>query len=234
MRPSRKFLRVLTLLSCGCGVSLLSLAFHPVLVIDFRASAAALVALRCCIVLCSIVGFVGAGRDKSCLLLLFFFMNFLLVTGLFVSCYAAFFFQDVLGSWVKRHWATNVLKTLRTTTCCATYSDTVQYLKHRVMIIGSVGVACMVLIIASMYCAVRIVTVPIVMRSMLSVTNAIFILLGTGLFVVGLSINVHEEMTSGQQWIGANDEDVLYSDVELIVWIAAMVIQPLSLSLSAR
>ncbi|KAH7463586.1 hypothetical protein PRIC1_006710 [Phytophthora ramorum] len=201
MRPSRKFLRLLTLLSFGCGVSLLGLALHLVLSTNFSASAAALAALGGCVVLLSALGFVGAGRDKSRLLLLFFFVNFVLVTGLFVACYAAFFFQDALESWVKHHWTAHVLAALRDTSCCATYSDAVQYLEHRVAVVGAVGVACMLLVLASMYCVVRIVTVPIVMRSMLSVMNAIFTLLGTGLFIFGLSVKVHDEMTSGQRWI---------------------------------
>ncbi|KAE8881801.1 hypothetical protein PF005_g21736 [Phytophthora fragariae] len=201
MRPSRKLLRVLTLLSCGCGVALLGLALHLVLATNFGASAAALAALGGCVVLLSVLGFVGAGRDKSRLLLVFFFVDFLLVTGLFVACYAAFFLQDALESWVKHHWTARVLAALRAEACCATYSDAVQSLEQRVAVVGAVGVTCMLLVLASMYCVVRIVTVPIVMRSMLSVTNAAFTLLGTGLFVFGLSVKVHDEMTPGQRWI---------------------------------
>ncbi|CAI5701441.1 unnamed protein product [Peronospora effusa] len=202
MRPSRPFLRLLTLLNCICGIVLLCLALHLVLLLQVKASAAVLMIwLSCCVVLLSILGFIGAGQATSCLLLLYFYINFLLLSGLFVSCYAAFFFHNVLESWMKRQWVTDVFNALRNQTCCVTYSDTVQYLEHRVMLIGSVEVVCMVLIIASMYCVVRIVTVPIIMRSMLSVTNVIFMLLGTGLFGLGLSINVHDEMTAGQRWI---------------------------------
>eukprot|EP00644_Phytophthora_capsici_P008692 jgi/Phyca11/111611/e_gw1.20.559.1 len=201
MRPSRKLLRVLTLLSFSCGVTLLGLALHLVVSTEFGASAATLASLGACVVVLSLLGFIGAGRDKSRLLLIFFFVNFLLVTGLFVACYAAFFLQDALESWVKHHWTSNVLAALRETSCCATYSDTVDYLEHRVVIIGAIGVTCMLLVIASMYCVVRIVTVPIVMRSMLSVMNVAFMLLGMGLFIFGFSVKVHDEMTSGQRWI---------------------------------
>ncbi|ETO85626.1 hypothetical protein F444_00711 [Phytophthora nicotianae P1976] len=201
MRPSRKFLRLLTLLSFCCGVALLGFALHVVMTTDFGASAAALSALGMGVVLLSLLGFIGAGRDKSRLLLIFFFVNFLLVTGLFVACYTAFFFQDALESWVKHHWTANVLAALRDSSCCATYSEAVDYLEYRVVAIGAIGVACMLLVIASMYCVVRIVAVPIIMRSMLSVMNAIFTLLGTGLFIFGLSVKVHDEMTSGQRWI---------------------------------
>ncbi|KAF4136919.1 Tetraspanin family [Phytophthora infestans] len=200
MRP-RKCLRLLTLLSFGCGVTLLGFALHVVITTDFGASAAALSALGIGVVVLSLLGFIGAGRDKSRLLLIFFFVNFLLVTGLFVACYTAFFFQDALESWVKHHWTANVLAALRDSWCCATYSDAVDYLEHRVVAIGAIGVACMLLVIASMFCVVRIVTVPIVMRSMLSVMNVAFTLLGTGLFFFGLSVKVHDEMTSGQRWI---------------------------------
>jgi hypothetical protein len=205
MRASRKVLRLLTLLSFGCGVALLGLSLHLVLSTNFGASAAALAALGGCVVLLSVLGFVGAGRDKSRLLLLFFFANFVLAAGLFVACYATFFLQSALESWVKHHWSADVLAALRENACCATYSDAVDSLEHRVAVVGALGVVCFVLVLAAMYCVVRIVTVPIVMRSMLAVTNVVFTLLGVGLFVFGLSVKVHDEMTSGQRWIGEID-----------------------------
>lgn len=201
MRPSRKFLRLLTLLSFLCGGLLLGLALHLVTMIDFNASAAALGLLGFSVVLLSALGFVGAKREKSRLLLLFFFVNFLLVTGLFVACYAAFFFQDALNSWVKHHWTARVLAGLREQACCATYSGTIDYLYDRMMAIGVIGTICTLAVLLSMYCVVRIVTVPIIMRSMLSVMNIALTLLGTVLFIVGLSVKVHDEMTSGQKWI---------------------------------
>ncbi|KAF4319703.1 hypothetical protein BBO99_00006174 [Phytophthora kernoviae] len=201
MRPSRKVLRLLCLLSFAGGVSLLGLGLQISLSSHVGASAAALSGLGGCVVLLALLGFVGAGRDKSRLLLLFFFLNFLLLTGLFVACYAAFFFRDALESWVKHHWSSDVLAALREKECCATYDKTVDYLEHQLVVVGAVGVVCMLLVVAAMYCVVRIVTVPIVMRSMLSVTNAVFVLLGTGLFIFGLSVKVHDEMTSGQRWI---------------------------------
>ena len=154
--------------------------------------------------LLSVLGFVGAKRDrKSRLLLLFFFCNFLLVSSLFVMCYAAFFFQDALESWIKHHWAASAL---RDKPCCTTYSDTVQYLKRCAVIVGGLGIACMLLVISAMYCVVRIVTVSVVMRRMQSVLNVVFMILGTGLFVVGLLCDAHDEMTSGQKWMGTDCE----------------------------
>ncbi|CEG50214.1 Tetraspanin/Peripherin [Plasmopara halstedii] len=136
MRPSRKFLRLLTLLSFV---------------------AAALGSLGFGVILLSILGFVGAGKERSRLLLLYFFINFLLVTGLFVLCYAAFFFQDALKSWVKHHWTANVLARLRQASCCTT--------------------------------------------DLFAVMNVAFTLLGTVLFIVGMVVKMHDEMTSGQKWI---------------------------------
>jgi hypothetical protein len=39
------------------------------------------------------MGFIGAGREKSGVLMTFFFLNFFLITCLFVSSYAAFCFH---------------------------------------------------------------------------------------------------------------------------------------------
>ncbi|RLN93981.1 hypothetical protein BBJ28_00018644 [Nothophytophthora sp. Chile5] len=201
MRPSRKFLRVLTLLSFSVGVALLALGLQVSLAAHLGASAAALAGLGGCVVLLSALGFVGAGREKSGPLMLYFFLNFFLATGLFVACYAAFFFRDALESWLKHHWSAAILAALREKSCCTTYEATVDYLEHRVLVLGIIGVACIALVLTSMYCVVRIVTVPIVMRNMLSVMNAVFIVFGTGLFIYGLSVKTHDEMTSGQQWI---------------------------------
>ncbi|RLN95494.1 hypothetical protein BBJ28_00017816 [Nothophytophthora sp. Chile5] len=201
MRPSRKFLRVLTLLSFSVGVALLALGLQVSLAAHLGASAAALAGLGGCVVLLSALGFVGAGREKSGPLMLYFFLNFFLATGLFVACYAAFFFRDALESWLKHHWSAAILAAMREKSCCATYEATVEYLEHRVLVLGIVGVACIALVLTSMYCVVRIVTVPIVMRNMLSVMNAVFTVFGTGLFIYGLSVKTHDEMTSGQQWI---------------------------------
>ncbi|KAL7680406.1 putative tetraspanin/Peripherin [Plasmopara halstedii] len=201
MRPSRKFLRLLTLLSFVCGISLLGLALDIVTTTDFNDSAAALGSLGFGVILLSILGFVGAGKERSRLLLLYFFINFLLVTGLFVLCYAAFFFQDALKSWVKHHWTANVLARLRQASCCTTYNDAVEYLYNRMVAVGIIAVICLLVVVLSMYCVVRIVSVPIIMRSMLSVMNVAFTLLGTVLFIVGMVVKMHDEMTSGQKWI---------------------------------
>lgn len=203
MRPSRKLLRVLTALSFAGGVALLALGAHVSLRAHLGASAAALSALGALVALLSALGFAGAGRDKSGLLLLFFFLSFLLVASLFVACYAAFCFQDALEAWLKHHWAARVLEHLRALDDCTAFEPCAEYLERRVEQLGAVGAALVALALAQMYCVVRIVTVPIVMKSMLSFVNAVFVALGAGLFGYGLAVKVHADMTSGQQWIGA-------------------------------
>uniref|UniRef100_A0AAV1TNU1 Tetraspanin n=1 Tax=Peronospora matthiolae TaxID=2874970 RepID=A0AAV1TNU1_9STRA len=199
MRQSRTNLRVLTVLSFSCGILMWIFALQVRRATNLRSSAAALVTLSSFVMLLSVLGFVGAKRDrKSRILLLFFGCNFLLVSSLFVMCYAAFFFQDALESWIKHHWAASAL---RDKPCCTTYSDTVQYLKRCAVIVGGLGTVCMLLVISAMYFVVRIVTVPVVMRRMQSVLNVVFMILGTGLFAVGLLCYAHDEMTSGQKWM---------------------------------
>lgn len=202
MRPSRKFLRLLTALSFAGGVTLLALGAQVSLRAHLGASAAALSALGALVALLSALGFVGAGRDKSALLMLFFFLSFLLVASLFVACYAAFFFQDALKAWLKHHWAARVLRHLRALDDCVAFEACADYLERRVVQLGAVGAALVVLALAEMYCVVRIVTVPIVMKSMLTFVNAVFVALGAGIFAYGLAVKVHADMTSGQQWIG--------------------------------
>jgi hypothetical protein len=95
------------------------------------------------------------------------------------------------------------------------------------MTLGAIGFACIALVLASLYCVIRIVTVPIVMKNMLTVINFIFIALGagkqltvkvwlsfvpgvlttvffaySGVFAYGLTVKSRDEMTAGQEWIG--------------------------------
>lgn len=73
-----------------------------------------------------------------------------------------------------------MLDYLRTQPCCGTYERTVAYLEHKFVRLGAIGCAVITLVLASLYCVVRIVTVPIVMKHMLTVINVIFVVLGTG------------------------------------------------------
>uniref|UniRef100_K3XBP0 Tetraspanin n=1 Tax=Globisporangium ultimum (strain ATCC 200006 / CBS 805.95 / DAOM BR144) TaxID=431595 RepID=K3XBP0_GLOUD len=201
MRPSRRFLRFLCALTFASGAALLALGLHVALSAHLHASAVALASLGGIVVLLSTLGFVGAGREKSGMLMLFFFLNFFLVTCLFVASYAAFCFQDAMESWLKHHWSDEVLDYLRSKPCCSTYEDTVTYLEHKFMTLGAIGFACIALVLASLYCVIRIVTVPIVMKNMLTVINFIFIALGAGVFAYGLTVKSRDEMTAGQEWI---------------------------------
>lgn len=73
-----------------------------------------------------------------------------------------------------------MLAYLRAQPCCSSYERAVTHLEAKFVQLGAVGVACLVIMLASLYCVVRIVTVPIVMKSMLTVINGIFLLLGVG------------------------------------------------------
>jgi uncharacterized protein YacL len=95
-----------------------------------------------------------------------------------------------------------VLALLRQNDCCSSYENAVSYLENKFLLIGSIGFICIGLIVASLVCVVRIVTIPIVMKSLLTVINFIFILLGTGVFSWGIYVKSHDDMTAGQHWIG--------------------------------
>ncbi|TYZ57050.1 hypothetical protein PybrP1_010702 [[Pythium] brassicae (nom. inval.)] len=201
MRVSRKVLRVLCALTFAGGAALLALGIHVAITAHLHASAAALATLGGAVLALSTLGFVGAGREKSGALMLFFFLHLLLAACLVIASYAAFCFQDTLESWLKHHWGHDVLAYLRAQPCCSSYERAVTHLEAKFVQLGAVGAACLALVLASLYCVVRIVTVPIVMKSMLTVINGIFLLLGLGIFACGLSVKARDEMTAGQEWI---------------------------------
>ncbi|TMW58356.1 hypothetical protein Poli38472_009915 [Pythium oligandrum] len=201
MRPSRKILRAICVLTLAGGGALLGIGLHVSLTAHLQASAAALASIGAFVVLFSVLGFVGAGREKSAMLMLYFFLNFFLITCLFISSYSAIAFQDSLESWLKIHWKHPVLDYLRTKPCCENYDEAVSYLESKFLILGALGFVCLLLVLAAMYCVIRIVTVPIVMKNLLTVINFIFIVLGTGIFGYGCAVKSKDELTSGQEWI---------------------------------
>lgn len=73
-----------------------------------------------------------------------------------------------------------MLTYLRKQPCCSSYEDTVSYLEHKFVRLGAIGFACITVALASLYCVIRIVTVPIVMKNMLTIINFIFLVLGVG------------------------------------------------------
>lgn len=192
---------MLCALTFAGGAALLALGIRITLTAHLQASAAALASIGAFVVLLSVLGFVGAGRDKSALLMAYFFLNFLLLTGLFVASYAAVAFQDSLAAWLKRNWTHPILDYLRSKPCCVNYATASSYLESQFITLGVIGFVCFALVLVAMYCVIRIFTVPIVMKNLLTVLNLIFVILGVGIFAYGASVKSKDELTSGQEWI---------------------------------
>lgn len=201
MRPARKALRAICVLTFLCGAALVALSIHVGYHVKLHASAVMLGVLGGFVALLSSLGFVGAGREKSGMLMLFFFVNFLLLTCLLVASYGVICFRESIEAWVRHHWDHAVLAFMRTQPCCATYDTMVQFMEARMMMLSAVGFSALVLLLLSMYLVVRIVTVPIVMKHMLTVINVIFFFAGASLLAYGAAVKYKEEPTAGQRWM---------------------------------
>lgn len=104
--------------------------------------------------------------------------------------------------WVKHNWDTPSLALLRKQGCCDTAQDTTKFLKFNFMALGILGFTLVGLLLIALQCTLKIVTLPIIMRNLVTTINVVFIAMGAGLIVVGLQLNLHEEMEMGHEWIG--------------------------------
>jgi hypothetical protein len=118
---------------------------------------------------------------------------------MFLFSVSALAFQDSFGVYVKHHWED--LGSLKAQSCCTTTADMNGWLERNFTILGIVGLISCVFMSYGCLCAVRILTVPIIMKNMLVVINimffgAAFMIMGVGVFALD-----HDEVEAGNKWI---------------------------------
>jgi len=61
--------------------------------------------------------------------------------------------------------------------------------------------ACIVLLLLACYFSLKILTIPIVMKNMLTIINIIFTFIGLAIAVFGAFMSKHQDMEAGNEWI---------------------------------
>jgi len=97
-------------------------------------------------------------------------------------------------------------------------SDGEAWLEEKFMVAGLVGLGTIVFLGFAMWYSVRILTVPIVMKSMLNVINLVFLFVGGSVAAVGFYAYSHEELDAGNEWIA-----YMYSIVGLLICVLAYI-----------
>ena len=68
--------------------------------------------------------------------------------------------------------------------------------------LGAVGLVCVVCLLFACHCAIRILTVPIIMKNMLEIINVMFFFVSFCVMAVGVYTSKHTEVEAGNHWIG--------------------------------
>jgi hypothetical protein len=166
---------------------------------DMAYMATALAALGGLVVLMSIIGFYGGKDEKNWMLLGYFYVSCFLIMLMILFSISALAFQENLGPYVQHHW--DDLTELKAQSCCKTMGKMQSFLESNFSILGFVGLISVVFMMYGCNCAVKILTVPIIMKNMLTVINVMFFVTAGGIMATGVFSLGHAEMEAGNQWI---------------------------------
>ncbi|KDO27097.1 hypothetical protein SPRG_07808 [Saprolegnia parasitica CBS 223.65] len=165
-------------------------------------AAIALATIGCLYACASMLGFCGstAKHERVRCLMIYFYATIVVSVLLVLFTYMALAAPSAIANWLRLHWS---VLGLEGHACCQTYDSAITYLSHRFTTLGGLAVASIACMFASLYCVIKIVTVPTVMRDILSVINVIFVFLGLATFGYGLYMMAHDALDAGEDWIAS-------------------------------
>jgi hypothetical protein len=191
---------------------------------DVTYMASALAALGGLVVLMSVIGFWGAKNETHSMLLgvraaydyslceaisltiatplfspQYFYITCFLMMLMFLFSVSALAFQDTFAVYVEHHWED--LGQLKSQACCTDIDKMNAWLERNFTMLGVVGLVTCVFMAYGCLCAVRILTVPIIMKNMLVVINAMFFAAAFLIMMVGVFALGHDEVEAGNKWI---------------------------------
>ncbi|OQR81332.1 hypothetical protein THRCLA_11823 [Thraustotheca clavata] len=165
-------------------------------------SALALATIGCLYAFASVLGFCGAiaKHERIRCLMVYFYATIFVSIILLLFTYTALAAPTTISNWLRLHWSSLGLEDQ---VCCKTFEDAQAYLSERFVYMGIIAGVSVVCMFIALYCVVMIVTVPMVMRDILSVLNAMFIFLSLGAIIYGTYMTYHNIMDAGQQWMAS-------------------------------
>ncbi|OQR95181.1 hypothetical protein ACHHYP_00236 [Achlya hypogyna] len=210
IRRYRRTLQVVTILGivggvvvAYYGITLSALVHASVPDGSFLSVAAvALSTLGCLYACASILGFCGstAKHERVRCLMVYFYATIIVCVVLVLFAYLALAAPSTVSNWLRLHWSSLGLED---EVCCSTFDDAHAYLRRRFISMGIIAAVSVVCMLLALYCVIKIVTVPVVMRDILTVINVIFIVLGLGMFSYGIHMTSHDVLDAGQHWIAS-------------------------------
>lgn len=189
MRVCRKVLRLLCASFLFVGLLYLYTGFRLLLIAEFYSIAAVLISIGGLLLLSALLGCQNAPTDRTKLLIISFTIDFILFACIYLTSFLLASYGKMLQIWMQHHWAT--LGRLRQHECCQAFPMAVAHVDIHRKLISWIGFCSLGIILSKMYCIVRVVSLPIVVKYVLTKMHAIFAGLGISKnFVIGVWISL--------------------------------------------
>ncbi|ETV97557.1 hypothetical protein, variant 1 [Aphanomyces invadans] len=222
VRTCRRVVQVVTVMSMlvGCAIAYFGIVVASSMssTAESSSSVTAVMLATCGIVYVavSMVGFCGvlATKERLQFLMIYFYATLLVSVVFLVFTYMALVAPSSIVTWLKLHWST---LPLRHRPCCRTFDNARAYeptgtpctltrpsrrfVSTRYSMLGVLGAAGIASLVMTLVCIVKIASVPVVMRHMLSVVNAMFIVAATVAIVYGLHAKGYDALDGGWDWL---------------------------------
>nr|CCA22059.1 conserved hypothetical protein [Albugo laibachii Nc14] len=199
MRVCRKVLRALCTSFLFIGLLHLYVGFRLLLIAEFYSVAAVLLSIGSLLLLSALFGCQNAPTDRTKLLMISFTIDFILFACIYLNGFFLASYGNILQIWMQHHWA--ALERLREHKCCEAFPLALAHVDtHRTMIAWT-GFCSLGLILSKMYCTVRMVSLPIVVKYVLTKMHAIFAALGIVVLIFALSVRDRISSTHKHSWI---------------------------------
>ncbi|ETV97559.1 hypothetical protein, variant 3 [Aphanomyces invadans] len=206
VRTCRRVVQVVTVMSMlvGCAIAYFGIVVASSMssTAESSSSVTAVMLATCGIVYVavSMVGFCGvlATKERLQFLMIYFYATLLVSVVFLVFTYMALVAPSSIVTWLKLHWST---LPLRHRPCCRTFDNARAFVSTRYSMLGVLGAAGIASLVMTLVCIVKIASVPVVMRHMLSVVNAMFIVAATVAIVYGLHAKGYDALDGGWDWL---------------------------------
>eukprot|EP00753_Platysulcus_tardus_P016276 PLAT5573.1.p2 GENE.PLAT5573.1~~PLAT5573.1.p2 ORF type:complete len:342 (+),score=184.86 PLAT5573.1:65-1090(+) len=155
------------------------------------------------LLLLSLLGIVGTRKRSTTGLLIYFYISIAVLMALLLFSFGALFFQDAIRGYLERNWddlrqhfpefegldRTNAL------------TNAEAYVRSNVRAVGIAGIVTLLFQSLAVTASVKLLTLPVVMRSLLMVTNSFFCLIGICVTAVGGYATSHSELLAADAWV---------------------------------
>ena len=100
--------------------------------------------------------------------------------------------QDSFNTYVDHHWPELQEAAKGLGSCCETRQGLEDYFRSKFNVIGGIGFGTIAVLALSSWMTVKVLTIPIIMKNMLTIINGLYCVVGAGITAMGAYLQRHE------------------------------------------